>query len=136
MKRWVFAAVFGSLVAATGHAQLAEKFEITGTIQSQIDAFQADDFETAFTFASPMIKGIFGSPEQFGLMVKNGYPMVWRPAQVDYLELREIDGQLWQKVMVMDGAGNRHILDYQMIKTDSGWQINGVQVVPQPGVGV
>ena len=45
-------------------------------ISDQIAAFQQDDFETAFTYASPMIKGIFGTPERFGQMVREGYPMV------------------------------------------------------------
>lgn len=109
---------------------------IEGTIQSQIDAFLADDFATAFTFASPNIQGLFGSADRFGVMVRNGYPMVWRPEDVQFLELRDLQGRLWQKVMVRDQAGNLHILDYQMIETDAGWRINGVQLLPAPDLGV
>lgn len=136
MKQLIFAVAFAGLVAGASHAQMTENPEITGTIQGQLDAFQADDFATAFTFASPTIKGVFGSSERFGMMVRNGFPMVWRPARVDYLELREIDGRLWQKVSVMDQGGTRHILDYQMIEAENGWQINAVNILPQPGVGV
>ena len=50
--------------------------DIEKVISNQIDAFLADDFETAFTYASPMIKDIFGTPEKFGQMVRQGYPMV------------------------------------------------------------
>ena len=56
-----------------------ENPEIRGVIQSQLDAFLADDVNTAFTFAAPNIKRMFGSAENFGRMVQNGYPMVWRP---------------------------------------------------------
>ena len=67
-------------------------------------------------------------------MVRNGYPMVWRPAEVRYLELREIAGDLWQMVQVTDAEGNVHLLDYQMIAGRDGWKINAVQLLQAPGV--
>jgi hypothetical protein len=54
---------------------------------------------------------------------------------VRFLELRDIDGALWQKVMIRDQAGEFHVLDYQMIQTAEGWQINGVQLLRAPDVG-
>ena len=108
---------------------------IEGTIRGQIDAFLVDDFPRAFTFASPMIKGIFGTPENFGAMVSQGYPMVHHPTAVRMLEQREVSGQIYQRVMVTDQAGATHMLDYQMIKSGAGWQINGVQLLPSVGVG-
>ena len=47
-----------------------------------------------------------------------------------FLELREIAGRLWQMVMIRDAQGDLHVLDYQMIETAQGWQINGVQLLP------
>jgi len=114
---------------------VAQEDPVQQTILNQIEAFRADDFATAFTFASPSIKSIFMSPENFGMMVKNGYPMVHRPGSVRMLEQREIAGNLWQKVMITDQSGRTHVLDYQMIQTPEGWQINGVQLLPEPGVG-
>lgn len=108
---------------------------IQGVIQSQIEAFLKDDFATAFTFASPAIKGIFGTAERFGMMVRQGYPMVWRPADVQFLELRERAGQPVQRVMITDASGTVFLLDYEMIAAGEGWQINGVQVVRAPEVG-
>jgi hypothetical protein len=108
---------------------------ITATIQSQIDAFMADDFETAFTFASPAIRGIFGTSERFGSMVQQGYPMVWRPGTVRYLELEERAGGTFQKVLITDTAGVPHVLEYQMIEAPGGWQINGVRILEAPNVG-
>ena len=116
-------------------AQEARNPAIEGVIQSQIEAFLADDFATAFTFASPSIQGIFGTPERFGMMVRQGYPMVWRPAEVRYLELEELGGRLWQKVMITDQAGAVHMLGYQMVETGAGWQINGVRILRAPDVG-
>lgn len=113
----------------------AQEAPIQSTIQSQLDAFVADDFVTAFSFASPTIKGIFVSPENFGTMVQQGFPMVWRHEGVRMLELREVAGSLYQRVLITDAAGRSHVLDYQMIETPEGWQINGVQLLPQAGVG-
>ncbi|WP_146346011.1 DUF4864 domain-containing protein [Falsiphaeobacter marinintestinus] len=112
----------------------AQSREIETTIGGQIEAFLVDDFETAFTFASPSIQGIFGTPENFGRMVREGYPMVWRPAEVQYLELRDIGGALWQRILIRDTAGAAHLLDYQMIETENGWKINGVQYIAPPDV--
>ncbi|TVS05192.1 MAG: DUF4864 domain-containing protein [Rhodobacteraceae bacterium] len=108
---------------------------IQRVINDQLSAFLADDFDTAFTYASPNIKRLFGSPERFGQMVRNGYPMVHRPEEVTMLEQREIDGRVVQRVMIRDMGGRVHMLAYQMIKTDDGWQINGVQILRAPEVG-
>jgi len=129
--------LFGLLTAAfLALPALAQEEPIRKTIQSQLDAFQVDDFARAFTFASPNIKGIFGTAENFGAMVKNGYPMVHRPAEVQMGELREVAGNLWQRVRIIDQAGRGHLLDYMMIETPEGWQINAVQLLPAPDIGV
>ncbi|NOD35055.1 MULTISPECIES: DUF4864 domain-containing protein [unclassified Ruegeria] len=118
-----------SLSAGLASGAFAQSAEIEANIAAQMQAFKADDFATAFTFASPNIQRLFGNPDNFGAMVRNGYPMVWRPADVRFLELREIAGSLWQKVMITDGNGLVHILDYQMVPLESGWKINGVQLL-------
>lgn len=133
----LFIAVIASVMwfgAATAEETLPREAGIEATITAQIDAFLKDDFAEAFTYASPNIQGMFGTSERFGQMVRNGYPMVWRPDDVQYLELRDISGALWQKVLIRDQQGGTHILDYQMIRTSEGWKINGVQILRAPGV--
>ncbi|TMV10124.1 DUF4864 domain-containing protein [Ruegeria sediminis] len=125
--REFFAAVVVSL-GLGGFAQ-AQEAEIEANILAQMDAFRADDFGAAFDYASPAIRQIFRTPENFGAMVRNGYPMVWRPGDVRFLDLRDVAGTLWQKVMIVDRDGRVHILDYQMIRGENGWKINGVQVL-------
>ena len=136
MKHLILAVALAFGLTTAAPAQLAENPAIQNTIQGQIDAFLVDDFATAFTFASPNIRGLFRTPENFGLMVRQGYPMVWRPAQVEFLGLREEAGRLWQRIQVQDANGIFHQLDYNMIQTENGWQINGVRMVEMPGVGV
>ncbi len=125
-----------SLALGLARPVAAQEEPIRKTIQSQIEAFQADDFARAFTFASPTIKQMFGTPENFGAMVKNGYPMVYRPATVEMGELREVAGNLWQRVRITDQAGAGWFLDYMMVETPEGWQINAVQILPAPDIGV
>lgn len=133
----IFAVLVGLMWtnAVTAQDVVPSEPDIEATIGAQIDAFQIDDFAKAFTFASPNIQGMFGSSDRFGLMVQNGYPMVWRPGEVQYLELRDVAGALWQRVMIRDRLGGVHMLDYQMIETADGWRINGVQLLRAPDVG-
>lgn len=105
-------------------------------ISAQIEAFLAQDVTRAYSYASPFIQEKFGTPEQFGAMVRDGYPMVWRPSDVTFLEMRDIAGRLWQGVRVMDAAGAGWIVDYEMIETPEGWRINGVTVRPAPDASV
>lgn len=121
--------------AAVSQDVVAPEPEIEATIGGQIDAFLVDDFAKALTFASPGIQGMIGSPERFGQMVRNGYPMVWRPGDVQYLELRSFAGSLWQRVKIRDQTGTEHWLDYQMVRDGDAWRINGVQLLRRPDVG-
>jgi len=113
----------------------AQAEDIQATIDQQLEAFQADDFERAFGYASPMLRRLFGTSDNFRSMVTGGYPMVWRPAEVRYLELAEIGGTYLQKVLIKDQSGVVHILAYRMIETPEGWKISGVQIIPAPDVG-
>ncbi|QIE44040.1 DUF4864 domain-containing protein [Pseudohalocynthiibacter aestuariivivens] len=108
----------------------AQEAPIKEVITNQLTAFQADDFDAAFAHASPMIQGMFGSADNFGAMVRGGYPMVWRPADIRFLGLQSRAGALWQDVMIRDQEGRIHILEYEMIKDEMGWKINGVQLRP------
>ncbi len=106
----------------------AQSEAITGVISSQIEAFQTGDLERAFSYASPAIKGIFGNPERFGVMVQRGYPMVWRPADVRFGPLKSIAGRTVQTVFFTDQGGRVFEASYEMIETENGWQINGVSL--------
>ena len=130
----ILSLVLGFCLAATSvFAQDSDAIE--GVIGSQLSAFNDRDINEAWQYASPNIQRLFGNPGNFGMMVQQGYPMVWDNADVRFLELRDVAGNLWQKVMVRDAQGGLHILDYQMIETENGWQINGVQLLPAPDVG-
>jgi len=135
MIRAVFAAITALfLLGPLASPARAQSDDIQGVIASQIEAFKVDDFVTAFTYASPTIKRLFGTPERFGAMVQQGFPMVWRPADVTYLAQEMRDGMTYQNVLIKDGSGGLFTFEYEMIETENGWQINGVRPLQDPPV--
>lgn len=133
--RLVTALVLSAALATSALAQDDPKPAVTGVIQDQINAFLADDFATAFTFASPNIQGLFRDPDTFGVMVRRGYPMVWRPADVTFGDTDAQGGLVRQKVVITDTSGGVHVLEYEMIPQGETWKINGVRLLPAPQVG-
>jgi len=105
-------------------------------ISAQIEAFLADDLERAFGYASPVIQRKFGTPERFGAMVRDGYPMVWRPADLMFLDATPTEDAVLQPVRVRGPRGMDWIVDYEMIEGAAGWRINGVRVRRAPQTGV
>ncbi|WP_375229883.1 DUF4864 domain-containing protein [Roseobacter sp. S98] len=126
MRSGIFGVITGILLACAAQAEPAD---IQATIDQQLRAFEADDFDAAFTYASPNLQRLFQTPQNFERMVTQGYPMVWRYSGFRFLELREQGGALWQRVMITDDKGAIHILDYRMLETPEGWRINGVQIL-------
>lgn len=137
MVKRLILAIGLSLWAALASAQevLAPNPDIEATIQSQFDAFLERDVSEAWQYASPNIQSLFGSAENFGRMVQMGYPMVWTPGQVEFIDLQTLAGIIVQRVEVIDQTGTAHYLGYQMVQTENGWRINGVQILRAPQVG-
>ena len=130
--------VFLSFVMALGlwgAVASANQDDVKFVIESQMEAFKADDMAGAFDFAADGIQKVFGTAERFGEMVRRGYPMVHRPDQVHLLERRQIGDVVWQKVLIRDGQGVLHLLDYEMRSGADGWRIGAVHLLQGAGVG-
>lgn len=122
-------------VAQTAEPNLApaDRAAIRTVIDSQIAAFRRDDGEGAFTFASPTIRNIFGTVENFMAMVRNGYPQVYRPREVEFRELVGGADALFQLVWIVGPDGAAVIAAYEMQQqADGSWRINGVQLLKTP----
>lgn len=131
MRKIILAVAVWVAVAVPAQAQSRD---IEATIDAQIAAFLRGDLAAAFDHASPGIKGRFGTAENFGTMVREGYPMVWNPSAVRHLGLRDEGGRLWQRVAITDAEGRVHVLDYLMVAGDGGWKIDAVVPVRGPEV--
>ena len=106
-----------------------EKADIQSTISDQLRAFASDNFIEAFTHASPGIKDIFGTVENFSNMVKKGYPMVWRYNNFEFLILEETPQGYSQIVRITDQNDKLFLLKYFMKNVAGIWKISGVSVI-------
>ncbi len=109
---------------------------IHGVIEGQIGAFRSGDDGTAFGFASPGIQMQFGDAAHFVEMVKRGYAPVYRPRDVTFGALVEINGQPVQKVRVVGPDGATALALYFMEhEADGSWRIAGCMLTQDDGVG-
>ena len=122
-------AILWLIVMLSSPLAAGEKEDVQAIINGQIEAFQKDDFAAAFTYASPSIRSMFGTPENFGKMVQRGYPMVWRPKDVRFLDFESTPAGLMQSLQIVDQAGKVHYLRYFVVSTSKGWKISGVQFI-------
>ena len=106
-----------------------EQTDIQNTISNQLEAFALDDFTEAFTHASPGIKDIFGSVDNFSRMVKKGYPMVWRYNNFQFLKLEETPQGYSQIVRITDKKDELFLLKYFMKNISGIWKISGVTII-------
>ena len=124
-------ALLGVLVGLASGTQAqdispADRAAIRDIIQSQVEAFRRDDGDAAFGYASPTIRGMFGSSEIFMDMVRQGYQPVYRPREFDFREIVTLDGQITQKVHVVGPDGRAVTAFYPMTQLPDGtWRING-----------
>ncbi len=108
----------------------AEATAIRGVIDAQLEAFQRDDGAAAYSYAAPTIQQKFGNVANFMTMVRTGYPAVYRPREVAFLEARVKDGVTVQALRLVgpDGAGVV-ALYFMEQQPDGSWRINGVTLV-------
>lgn len=106
----------------------AQEGDIQSVIKGQLSAFQTDDMEKAFSFASNNVRSVFRTPDYFGQMVRQGYPMVHRPKSFEFQKLHEIEGSFFQQVQIEGFDGVFYVIQYAMVETDQGWKIDGVEL--------
>ena len=95
-------------------------------IQAQLNAFRRDDAALAFSYAAPGIRATFGSAENFMEMVRAQYPVVYRPASVEFESLLLSEGEVVQAVRFTDARGQAWQALYPMQRqADGTWRIGG-----------
>jgi len=118
----------GALAQAPAVLPEADRSAIRTVIEDQMAAFQRDDGQAAFAAASPMIQGMFETPERFLAMVRGLYPPVYRPRLVAFGAIVEIGGRLVQKVEIIGPDGAQVLALYTMLRRAEGWYIDGVML--------
>ena len=103
------------------------------TISSQIDAFKDNDAKKAYTFAAPNIQAQFPSPDIFGLMVRNGYPIIWDPKNYKFTTFKDLGNSCIQQVLFQSYDGSLESYDYILEKVGNLWKIAGVLKINSSG---
>ena len=144
MKRTLFAlavllafALPASTVATAADVNEADRGAIRAVIEDQLAAFSRDDAVAAFAHASPGIQTTFRTPEIFMHMVRTAYQPVYRPREVEFRDIVEIDGVPVQHVFLVGPGGELVTALYPMERQpDGAWKIAGCYLVQAPGEGV
>jgi hypothetical protein len=74
-------------------------------IRAQEQAFGRNDSATAYSHAAPSIQQIFPQADIFLQMVQQAYPPVYRHKSFEFGEARAANGQVAQRVHIVDDDG-------------------------------
>lgn len=133
---WLVASL-AFLAATSVHAEpvsQADTKAVRAVVEAQLAAFAADDAKRAFSYAAPSIREMFQTPDRFMEMVRGGYPVVYRPAAVIFLNPVWVVGQLVQGVQLTDSEGGLWLAIYRLERQpDKSWRISGCDVQPSSG---
>jgi Domain of unknown function (DUF4864) len=111
--------------------------DIRAVVQAQLDALAVDDADRAFSFAAPGIRKMMGNAQNFLAMVRNGYPVVHRPASVAFMKAELRGAEVIQAVQMTDAKGVAWLAVYNLQRQpDKSWRISGCTVVPNEGRAV
>lgn len=137
MKRLFFVTLLAlPFGAGAAHADVSadDRGAIRTIIEGQIDAFQRDDGDKAYSFASPTIQGLFPSVDQFMAMVRGGYQPVYRPQAVVFGEVLDTPRGPIQRVFLTGPTGKNWVAIYSLQQQpDGSWRISGCQLVEDKG---
>ena len=100
--------------------------QIVSVVSAQLQAFQDDDFEKAYSYASPTIKTIFPDYKKFRDMVVGQYQAVYRPKSINFGNVTTQGGTTFLEVYLVDPDGIFVTAIYTMQQQeDDSWLING-----------
>ena len=133
---WLLLVWFFLAVGPARAADLSERDAkaVRAVVEAQLQALAADDAVRAFSFASPAIRSQFGDAATFITMVRQGYPVLIRPAATAFFQPEAVEGTVIQVVQLRDSAGRSWLATYQLQRqADQRWCINGCVVAPDAG---
>ena len=103
-------------------------------VLQQLDALRRDDYETAYTFASAAIQGMFDRAA-FERMVKTGYPEIARSSAAHVAEVRlGPDEHVYLRLKIRGANGVAIEAIYELVWEGGRFRINGVVTKLDPGL--
>jgi hypothetical protein len=99
-------------------------------IRSQEQAFARDDAAAAWSHASPALQEVFQRPEIFMMMVQQAYPPVYRHRSFEFGEAKAANGQIAQRVHIVDENGEAWVALYTLEQqADGSLKITGCSLL-------
>jgi len=99
-------------------------------IRAQEQAFASDDAAAAYSHAAPSIRQIFPQADIFMNMVQQGYPPIYRHKSFEFGEARAADGQIAQRVHIVDANGEAWEALYTLeLQPDGSLKITGCSLL-------
>jgi uncharacterized protein DUF4864 len=121
--------VLGAMEVTQNRVTRSDLVEIRTVISRQIEAFRRDDAQGAFALVSPDVQHSFGT-EHFLHVVRTTYRAVYRPANLSFLDLVVIGGEVVQQIHVTDHAGGLWVAYFSMQRQrDGSWRMNGCHLL-------
>lgn len=128
------AAPVGAHRVAGATLSAADEKQIIAVVQSQLQAFAAEDAEKAFSFAAPNIRALLGNAANFFEMVRSQYGIVVHPASVVFFKPRGEGGESMLKVQLTDEDGDVFTATYTLQRQkDKLWRITGCVITEAVG---
>jgi hypothetical protein len=107
-----------------------------GIIRSQVEAIERDDAATAYSYAAPAIQNMFPQADIFLGMVQRTYTPIYRHKSFEFGEARVADGQIAQRVHIVDADGVPWEALYTLeLEPDGSMKVSGC-VLLKAGQGV
>jgi hypothetical protein len=129
MRAFVLLAAFLAALALPARAA-DDVAAAQGVISSQVEAFSRDDAATAYSYAAPAIHDIFPRADIFLFMVQQSYAPVYRHRSFEFGEGRVSDGQIAQRVHIIDTNGEAWEALYTLEQqTDGSLKITGCSLL-------
>lgn len=124
----------GGSLAQESDADANESAAIHAVVETQLQAFAADDAETAFDMASEETQALLGSPQALLGIVREWYPPLYRPKNMVFadaevagenaiqeVEITDSNGVVWLAVFLMslDEHASWKVDSYHLVETES-----------------
>ena len=130
-----FVVALGVLTMVWAHPASAQPYdESRGVIERQLEAFEQNAWEEAYSFAAPGIQRMFPTVDSFGKMVREGYPMVWKRESTEFLGAEAVDGKMVHRLRLVGADGRAYIAVYVMQQVGDEWLVAAVYIEQEQGL--
>jgi hypothetical protein len=133
-----FFSLCGSAIFLTSHVRVRAPSpaprELFSVVNSQVVAFRSSDFPRAYSNAASAVQQKF-TLRQFELMIRRDYPEMTRSHRIEFgfVKVQGATALVQVLFFAADGAVRPYL--YSLVAEDSGWKIEGVELMRAPARG-